>query len=444
MSDLIPQFGSALYTLAAFIIALSVIVTVHEFGHYIVGRWSGIKAEVFSVGFGPRLFSRRDRHGTVWQVAALPLGGYVRFKGDANAASAGTGVAVDPSQRRQTLNGAPLWARFATLLAGPVFNFILSILIFAGFALLMGLPRDEIVVGELQPTPPGIVNDLQTGDQVLAIGGVPVAGWADMGRLTEELPAAPQQDWRVLRGGDEMTVTGPDPMPARISGVAARSAAADAGLQSGDVILAMGDSQITRFADLPPLVEAAQGNPLLVQIWRPVSDEVLAFEVTPKRQDFPAADGGYEQRWMVGVSGGEGYFTPATRQAGLIESLWLGVERTWSVITMSLSGMWAMITGQIGSCNLGGAISIAQTTGQAASAGGGSFITWVAFLSAAIGFLNLLPIPVLDGGHLLFYSYEAVVGRPPSDRALNVLTAIGFGLVLSLMIFGLTNDLFCP
>ena len=117
MTDLIPQFGSTLYTLLAFVVALSIIVAVHEFGHYMVGRWSGIKAEVFSIGFGPQLFSRRDRHGTLWQVAALPLGGYVRFLGDENAASAGPGRPVDPAIRRQTLSGAPLWARFATLLS---------------------------------------------------------------------------------------------------------------------------------------------------------------------------------------------------------------------------------------------------------------------------------------------------------------------------------------
>lgn len=136
MTDLIPQFGGTLYTLAAFLVALAVIVTVHEYGHYIVGRWSGIRAEVFSVGFGPQLAARRDRRGTLWQIAAIPLGGYVRFMGDANAASAGTGRPVDPAHRRQTLAGAPLWARFSTLLAGPVFNFILSILIFGGFAMV--------------------------------------------------------------------------------------------------------------------------------------------------------------------------------------------------------------------------------------------------------------------------------------------------------------------
>ncbi|TRW98265.1 RIP metalloprotease RseP [Paracoccus sp. M683] len=443
MTDLIPQFGNTLYTLVAFILALSIIVTVHEFGHYIIGRWSGIKAEVFSVGFGPRLFSRRDRHGTLWQVAAVPLGGYVRFLGDENAASAGPGRQVDPALRRQTLAGAPLWARFATLLAGPVFNFILSILIFAGFAIFMGLPRDQVVVGRIAPMPPEVTSELRPGDQVLGIGGVPVAGWADMRRVIDQVPPAPVQDWLVMRDGEELTVPGPDPMPPRVSGVGARSAAADAGIRPDDVILSVDGVAVTRFDQIASKVAEAEGRPLDLAVWRS-GDGTLSFTLTPKQQDLPAVGGGFERRWLIGVTGGDGYFTPATRSAGLFEALWLGAERTWSVITMSLSGLWAMISGQIDSCNLGGAISIAQTTGQAASAGGASFITWIAFLSAAIGFLNLLPIPVLDGGHLMFYSYEAVTGRPPSDRALNLLTALGFATVIALMIFGLTNDLFCP
>ena len=161
-------------------------------------------------------------------------------------------------------------------------------------------------------------------------------------------------------------------------------------------------------------------------------------------QDLPAEGGGYVRRWLIGVTGGDSFFAPAMRTAGPVESLWLGVTQTWGIIVSSLSGMWAMISGQIGTCNLGGAISIAESTGQAASAGGGNFLWWIAVLSAAIGFLNLLPIPVLDGGHLVFYTWEAVTGRPPSDRALNLLTGIGMALVLSLMIFGLTNDLLCP
>ncbi|SET54866.1 RIP metalloprotease RseP [Paracoccus homiensis] len=443
MTDLIPQFGSTIYTLASFVVALAVIVTVHEYGHYIIGRLSGIRAEVFSVGFGPRLVSRRDRRGTLWQIAALPLGGYVRFLGDANAASAGTGHRVDPALLRQTLTGAPLWARFATLLAGPVFNFILSILIFGGFALFQGLPTQQVEVGEISPAPPGIVNQLQPGDLITGIGGQKVESWADIGAAVDTLPIAPQQDWQVLRDGLEITVTGPDPMPARISGVAPRSAAADAGLMAGDVVIGIDDQPITRFTQMRDMVEAAQGNPLALQVWRPDSG-VANYMLIPKEQDLPAADGGYEKRWLIGVTGGESFFAPAMRRAGPIEALWLGIGQTWQIIAGSITGLWAMITGQIGSCNLGGAISIAESTGQAASAGGASFLWWIAVLSAAIGFLNLLPIPVLDGGHLMFYAWEAVTGRPPSDRALNLLTAIGMAAVLSLMIFGLTNDLFCP
>lgn len=443
MSGLLPAFGSTATTLLSFIVALSIIVFVHEFGHYIVGRWSGIRAEVFSIGFGPRLAAWRDRRGTVWQVAALPLGGYVRFLGDSDPASAGPGRQVPRAEARATLDGAPLWARFATVLAGPASNFVFATLVFALFALAQGLPVDRVVVGDLAPTPPGVGAGLRPGDEVLAVGGHVIEAWPDLFTVAATLPAAPVQRWTVRRDGTVIEVDGPDPMPARIGGVAPGGAAADAGLREADVIVAIDGDPVARFDDLRQHVEAAQGHPIALRVWREGKGD-LDFSLTPRQQDLPKADGGFERRWLIGITAAGTYFSPATRPAGLGEAFGLGLGQTWNVIASSFTGLAAMVTGQIGSCNLGGAISIAQSTGQAAATGFGGFIWWVGILSVAIGFLNLLPIPVLDGGHLAFYTWEAVSGRPPSARITRWLTTAGLTLVLALMIFGLSNDLFCP
>lgn len=442
IGEIVAQMGGLAWTVVSFIVALSIIVGVHEYGHYIVGRWSGIRAEVFSLGFGPRLIARRDRRGTVWQVAAIPLGGYVRFLGDADAASATRDGSVDPRLARQTLGGAPLWARFATVAAGPVFNFILAAAVFAGVIAWQGIATDRVVVGEIAPAPPGIVNELKPGDVVLAVGGQPVNDWGSMFRLAETLPPAQQQQWTVRRAGAETTVTAPDVAPPRVSGVGPRSAASAVDLQPGDVILAVEGRPITRFTDLRPMVEAAEGRPVTLRVWREGAGEA-DFVLVPREQDLPLATGGFEKRWLIGVTGGEGYIKPATRTPNPAEALWIGVRQTWDVIWSSLTGLVAMVTGQIGRCNLSGAISIAEVAGDAASSGAGNFFWLVAVLSAGIGFLNLLPIPVLDGGHLAFYSWEAVAGRPPSPRAMDILTRIGMALVLALMFFGLSNDILC-
>lgn len=441
IADFVSQTGGLVWTVLSFIVALSIIVGVHEYGHYIVARWSGIRAEVFSLGFGPRLISRRDRHGTLWQVAAIPLGGYVRFLGDENAASAGPGRGVDPGHARQTLHGAPLWARFATVAAGPVFNFILAAVVFAGVIAWQGIATDRVVVGSIAPAPPGIVNELRPGDEVLAVGGQSVTGWADLFRLPDTLPPADQQPWTVRRDGAEITVTAPDPAPPRISGVAPRSAASAADLRPGDVVLAVEGRPITRFTELRPAVEAAQGRAVTLRVWRDGAG-AADFALIPREQDLPTATG-FEKRWLIGVTGGEGYLRPATTTPNPFSALWMGAQQTWNVIWSSITGIAAMITGQIGRCNLSGAITIAEVAGDAASAGAGNFFWLIAVLSAGIGFLNLLPIPVLDGGHLALYSYEAVAGRPPSDRVVDWLSRIGLALVLMLMIFGLTNDLTC-
>ncbi len=440
----IPQFGGFAWTLVAFVVALSIIVFVHEYGHYIVGRWSGIHAEVFSLGFGPILFSRVDRRGTRWQIAALPFGGYVKFLGDSNAASAKADDSVmaelTPEQRRATMHGAPLWARAATVAAGPAFNFAMSIVVFAGFFLWMGVPVDRPVVGTLQPTPFAGAS-LEAGDTITALNGTATPDFETFGSVADSLPPAPSVDYTVLRDGAERVVAGPFPLMPMASFVQPQSAAAAAGLEPGDVILSVDGQGIDSFRQLRDIVGASEGKPLDLTVWR--GGETFDATLTPKRMDLPLADGGFETRWLIGLSGGL-VFEPEVRVPGPLESLDLAVGATWNIATTSLSALWHVVTGAISTCNLQGPIGIAETSGHAASAGLSNFIWFIAMLSTAVGLMNLFPVPVLDGGHLVFHIYEATTGRPPSDRVLRVLMAAGAAAILGLMLFALSNDIFCP
>ncbi|KAF0675212.1 RIP metalloprotease RseP [Profundibacterium mesophilum] len=444
--SLIPSFGGFLYTVGAFVVALSVIVAVHEYGHYIVGRWSGIHAEVFSLGFGPVLFSRRDRRGTLWQVALLPLGGYVKFAGDANAASVGEAdtPGLDAQERRRTMHGAPLWARAATVAAGPVFNFILSIVVFSAVMMIRGVPSDPLTVDDIIALPPQ-VQELRPGDEILSIAGREAPDLDGFGAFVDALPKEPVLDYEVLRGDQRVTVSAPYPMPAAVGGVTPQSAAADVDMRIGDVITAVDGAPIFAFDQLREKVAAADGATMELDVWRsgPGDGARETFVLAPRRVDLPAADGGFETRWLIGITGGL-LFEPRTAMPGPLEAIGYGAEQTVFIVRSSLSGLYHMAAGLISSCNLRGPIGIAQTSGAAASQGWISFVWFIAVLSTAVGLLNLFPIPVLDGGHLVFHGYEAVTGRPPSERALNVLMAIGLALLGTLMIFALTNDLFCP
>ena len=441
--EFIPQFGNFAFTIAAFVAALSIIVAIHEYGHYIVGRWSGIHAEVFSIGFGPVLLGRTDRHGTRWQIAALPFGGYVKFLGDADAASGKDGAAMDAldvTERRRSMHGAPLWARAATVAAGPVFNFIFSILIFATVLFFTGRPTEEPRVGALTPLPPEM-QQLMAGDLILALDGQEVSAFGDVFTIAEDLPPAPSVVYTVERDGAVIQTEAAFPLIPLVDTVAPQSAAFAAGLQQGDVIRAVDGAPIYAFRQLRDTVAAAEGTPLTLSIWR--AGAPVEVTLIPRRTDLPLADGGFETRWLIGVTGGFS-FEPVREGVGLFASIGFGAEQTWFVVRSSMSGLWHIITGAISSCNLQGPIGIAETSGAAASQGIDNFIWFIAVLSTAVGLLNLFPIPVLDGGHLVFHAYEAVSGKPPSDKAMRLFIALGLTLVLSVMLFALTNDIFCP
>lgn len=436
----LPDFGSIPFTIAAFVVALSIIVFVHEYGHYIIGRWSGIHAETFSIGFGPVLFSRVDKRGTKWQVAAIPLGGYVKFLGDANAASLKDGAVMEglsQTERRHTMHGAPLWARAATVAAGPGFNFIFALLVFAGVNLWLGVATERAVVGELKPVP-GVDLVLQPGDVILSVQGQPTPDLEALGKVQDNLPMTPSVTLEIEREGQKMTVETPYLTYPYVEFVNPQTAASEAGILSGDRVVALDGKKIFAFGEIRQNVEAAGPRPITVTIMR--GDQTFDVVMTPKRMDVPAQGGGFESRLLLGLSGGW-FFTPEMRQPGLIEAFSLGAQQVWATLTNSLSGLWHVLTGAISTCSMKGMLGIAQSSGAAAAHGVDSFVTFLALLSTAVGLLNLMPLRILDGGHLAAYAYEAVARRPHPQVVENVLIYVSLGLILTLFLVANFNDL---
>ena len=443
LMTLLPQFGNLIFTLVAFIVALSIIVGVHEYGHYIVGRWSGIKADAFSIGFGPVLWSRFDKRGTKWQIAAIPFGGFVKFAGDANAASGVDTEAMEatpPEELRHTMHGAPVWARAATVLAGPAFNFIFSIAVFTLLLLIVGVRMTPPRVAELYDLPPA-QHTIAKGDIILGINGKPFPE-EETRDYFSTLPATSELSYRVQRGSEELDVTGPQYAPARIGMVQPRSAGEAAGLLEGDVILTADGQKIERFQELIGIVGAADGAAVKLTVWRKGEAEELQFAIKPRLSDLPTEGNGFEKRWLIGISSST-FFEPSLETPSVKDAFGAGVDKTFGVVTGSISALYHLATGQIDRCNLSGAIGIARASGHQAERGLADFIAFLALLSTAVGFINLLPVPMLDGGHLMFHAFEAVTRRKPSDQAMNVMMICGLVVVLSFMLFGLSNDILC-
>jgi regulator of sigma E protease len=257
----------------------------------------------------------------------------------------------------------------------------------------------------------------------------------------ESLPIRQPLDYTVVRDGDEMVVQGPFPYPPLVLGVTPGSAAQDIDMRPDDVILSIDGEPIVAFSEVREKVAASEGRVMLLEVWR--DGETLEFALAPRRMDLPLAEGGFETRWLIGITGGI-LFDPQTTRPTLGEAARYGVDQTIFIVQSSLSGLYHMAAGLISTCNLQGPIGIAETSGAAASQGWLSFIWFIAVLSTAVGLLNLFPIPVLDGGHLVFHAWEALTGRPPSDGALRVLMGAGLALMAALMVFALSNDILCP
>ncbi|PZQ49401.1 MAG: RIP metalloprotease RseP [Rhodovulum sulfidophilum] len=436
----IPFFGGFLATVIPFVIVLGIVVAVHEYGHYIVARWCGIHSEVFSIGFGPVIWSRRDKRGTLWQLAALPLGGYVKFLGDADGASRADPASLDgltAEERAHSFHGASVGRRMLTVLAGPFANFILTAVVFTGVAMWQGVPTERPTLGEIAALP-GIEQPLRVGDVVLAVNGTPVTGFADVYTAATTMPTPGPMAFTVEREGREIEVTAPYAFPPLVEGVEPLSPASAAGLRRGDLVLSADGRELFSFADLRTVVLASEGRRIPIQVWRDGGEVTL--EITPAERDTDDGAGGFERRVMIGVAGAPLYL-PATVTPAPWTAVGYGVTRVYDVIAQSLNGIRSIINGTIGAENLQGPIGIAQISGETASQGWLNFIVLIGVISTAIGMLNLFPIPVLDGGHFVAFLIEALRGRPPSTAAMQLAMSIGLGLILLLMVFATYNDI---
>ncbi|WP_340109167.1 RIP metalloprotease RseP [Pikeienuella sp. HZG-20] len=425
-----------------FIVVLGVVVFVHEYGHYIVGRWVGIRADVFSIGFGPELFAWRDKRGMRWRVGALPLGGYVKFAGDMNAASAGADAAalarMSADERKGAFHTAAVWRRALTVLAGPMANFLLSILVFAFIAMLAGREVNEPVIGSVRADANADLG-LMAGDRVLAVGGDQVASFTDLLVALSQVEGEPTTA-RILRDGREATVEIRYRRPARVDEVIPGGAAADAGLKPGDVITAVNGAPTPNFEALRARIADSGGAMLSLDVQR--GDEALILSMTPQMVETPGPDGAPVKRPMIGVRNASfGGIAPMFETANPIDALDYGAARTWAIIAGTFDYLGEMISGEADSSQLGGPVQIAKISGQAAEQGFESLALMIALISTSIGLINLFPIPVLDGGHLLFHLLEAVRGKPLRPRWQEIGNGVGFGMIMLLMVFATYNDL---
>ena len=443
-SFFIPQFGNFIITALAFIFCLSIIVFVHEFGHYFIGKISGIHAEVFSIGFGPVLTSFYDKKGTKWQIAALPLGGYVKFLGDKNPSgspSSGMVQQTDQNLLRKSMLGAPLWARFMTVAAGPIFNFIFSGIIFFIIYMNQGIIKFPLTVDKVFDTP--YEQKLRRDDIVRSINGLEIKDkFYDFSTLEKESISKKLFTYVVERNGKLITIDQVVQNPPRITQVLPKSSAISAGLEKGDFILSINSEGISDFTQIKQIVEKSQGQVLKIEYWR--MGKIYETELTPLIVDVPTETGGFERIYRLGIVGDHLPFQPAKTKQSFSWALVSSVESIYLIMEGSVKGIYHILFGNISSCNLSGPISIAETSGQMAKQGSLNYLWFIAVLSTAIGMINLFPIPVLDGGHLMFFTVEAITGKKPNQTIINTFMTFGFVLLVGLMLFSLFNDFLCP
>ncbi|MDL2398585.1 RIP metalloprotease RseP [Rhizobium mayense] len=535
-----------------FVFVLSLLVFVHEMGHYLVGRWSGIRIMAFSLGFGPEIAGFTDRHGTRWKLSIIPLGGYVRFFGDEDASSK-TDVdqlsAMTEEERARSFAGAKLWKRAATVAAGPIANFILAIAIFAvlfsvygrtvadpvvamvtrdGAAAEAGIePGDRLVaidgtkvttfdevqryvglrpgrnivltverdgqkrdfgivpklvedtdqfgnkmemgrigialvdplVTAVAPSGPAAQAGVQAGDRLIAVDGNNVATYYDIARYiadrpgkslvltverngqSRDIPIVPETRAATDASGNKKDVgsIGISPVDPLVASIAPGSPAEEAGIMIGDRILSVDGRAIEAIGEVQRYVASRTDKAVTLSVER--GGKTLDVQVVPRKAEEPDAFGKQMEISSIGITDGQKPIKLRYETYGPLQALGEGVKQTGSIVSGTFEYLGNVIGGYMKADQLGGPIRVAQLSGQMATLGFSAVLQFAAILSVSIGLLNLMPVPVLDGGHLMFYAIEAVRGKPLGARAQDIAFRIGFAMVLSLMVFATWNDI---
>jgi len=369
----LSAFGGGLVGyVVPFLFVLTIVVFFHELGHFLMARWCGIKVLVFSIGFGPEIAGFYDRYGTRWKISAIPLGGYVKFFGDENAASVpdqAASATMTEAEKKDSFQFQPVGSRALVVAAGPVANFLLAIAIFAGIFMTVGKQTTSARVDTVQPG----------------------------------------------------------------------SAAQTAGFKPGDMVLTINGEKIESFSDMQRIVSISAGAPLTIEVER--DNAQVTLKAVPQLKELKDNFGNVHRLGVLGISRSMAPGDIKTEKAPPLRAIVMGAQETWFVVDRTLSYITGVFAGREAADQLGGPIRIAQVSGQVATAGFAPLIHLTAVLSVSIGLLNLFPIPLLDGGHLLFYAIETIRGRPLSERAQELGFRIGLAIVLMLMIFATFNDI---
>ena len=446
---------SALYMIAGTLVALGVLVTFHELGHFWVARRCGVRVLRFSVGFGMPLLRWRDRHDTEYVIAAIPLGGYVKMLDEREGA-------VAASELGRAFNRKGVRQRFAIVAAGPLANFVLALLFFWVLAML-GSQQVRPVVGSVETGSLAEQAGVMSGAEVLAVDGEPTRGWSEVNlqlirrlgetgilRLRLQEPGSSVVSERTLplaawlKGVEE-----PDPLAALgirpwrpqvvplLSHLDPDGPALAAGLKLGDRLLSLDGQALDDWQQVVEAVRERPGRRVAFMVEREGRRFELSLTLAARGEE--GARSGY---LGAGVEGGE-WPAQMLREVsyGPLEAVGESVRRTWSMSRMTFESIGKMLFGELSVKNLSGPITIAKVAGASAQSGVGDFLNFLAYLSISLGVLNLLPIPVLDGGHLLFYLVEWARGRPLSERVQAIGMQIGVSLVVGLMLLALFNDI---